>query len=282
MRRWRLAVRDGAFAGMLLAAGFGTAQADSLVMTLGDARDNRVGEIARTLDDNTTSGPARHITDHVRDVDRFIAEISALQDGDVLYLNTHSSSTCVSLGDGGVTFETIGRALRVDADGNPRRPPRLLALVPDGCMKDGTREDFEQISQTFNAELVVGWQTYTNSIFHTSVMLAILIRVFEQDVPLAELPTDRAPAFVGRPYLYAPAGSYGRSMSAVHEELTERLANGSLPDLGAARFGLLPPDTDDEAYCQALLEREPIFCVMPPGDDNYDQFMADWYRCCEP
>lgn len=217
-------------AAVLVALSATPAGGASLILTLGEALPGRVREIADTLNAAPASRPAHMQADRVTDAASLISAITTLRDGDVLYLNTHSNNACVALGETNLTFEDLAQALRR----GPGRPARLLLLVLDGCMHGGTRADFASLGRAFNAELVLGWTTYTNSVLHTSAMLAILDRLFTSHAPLAEIPPPGTPQIVGRPYLFAPSAYYGRTIDQVKTNVLDRLNRGAPPDLGTA------------------------------------------------
>ena len=253
-----------------------TARADSLLLTLGEAVSNRTSEIAATLETAPSGGTATHVAEPVRDTQTFLRAISSLRDGDVLYLNTHSNTNLVSLGDEDLTFDQIAAALRTDRHGNPRNPPRLLAVVIDGCMEGATRPDFEHVSQAFNSELVIGWQSWANSAYHQSCMYGILHHVFITGAPLAELPFNKVPAFCGRPYLYAPTNYYGWTIDEVYAHLLERLGRGANRDVGAEVY--------DSEFCAGVFAENPIYCTFPPMNDFEPgpEEEERRQRCCPP
>ncbi|MEZ5670720.1 MAG: hypothetical protein R3F55_25440 [Alphaproteobacteria bacterium] len=264
----------------------GPARADSLFLTLGDALDNRVAEMVAHFDPLPLIGPARHHPTRVTDQATFLALVGSLGQGDVLYLNTHSNTMCVGLSENEtLTFDAIGCALRDGPADSRRVPPRLLAVVVDGCMANAVHGDFARVSQAFNGELVIGWATVTNSIAHISAMYDILERLFVEGLPLARTPSDRTPALVGRPYLYAPTAYYGETMAAVATHLAQRLAAGAEPDLGrdtysAEACGADKPDDDEQ--CRAFFEENPYFCVIPPMNEETDEsaYRTMFDRCC--
>lgn len=253
------------------------ARSDSLVMTLGDVLSQRAEEITATFEAAPAGGSATQITDRVTDPVAFIESVSRLRDGDVLYLNTHSNTECVALGETTLTFEAVAAALRRDAQGNPRTPPRLLAVVIDGCMEGGTRDDFANVAHAFNAELVVGWRSWANSITHDSCMYAILHHVFVTGAPLAEVPYDKtSAALCGRSYLYAPNNYYGWTINEVLAHLRERLGRGAPADMGADEY--------DDAYCARVFAENPVLCTFPSMHSESDgtENQSDMTRCCQP
>ncbi len=253
-----------------------SAAADSLVMVLGDVLSRRTAEIAATLDAAPAGGTATHVTDPVTDPAVFLESVSRLGDGDVLYLNTHSNTECVALGETRLTFDAVAAALRRDAQGNPRTPPRLLAVVIDGCMEGGTREDFANVSEAFNAELVLGWSSWANSITHDSCMYAILHHIFVDGGLLAEVPYDKTPAMCGRSYLYAPYNYYGRTIDEVLAHIRERLAGGAPPDMAGDEY--------DPDYCARIFAENPVLCTFQSMHSESDgtENLSDRVRCCQP